>query len=254
ITAYSLYAAVSVGLSTDDILYTLNLFSKNLMPRSVKNFIVECTLSYGKVKNVIRYGKYFVEGCENVVEKVFSDKIVRENVVVVNREVELDNREVELDNRDLGLVSGNLEFKRDLGLVNGSGNLEFVDGNNIRLLEDSNKIDKYIKNNKYTNINLNGNRNNINLDGKLIDNNIIQNNTLENNTLENSLLNNTLENQTKINSLEVLNVETVKKRCIEIDFPLIEEYEFKNDTTLQSLDIDLKPSTLIRIISRNMFK
>ncbi len=29
--------------------------------------------------------------------------------------------------------------------------------------------------------------------------------------------------------IQVMNIEEVKKRCIEIDYPLIEEYEFNND-------------------------
>lgn len=133
ITAYSLYAAVSVGLSTDDILSTLSYFSKNIMPRSVKNFIVECTLSYGKIKLVIQFNKYFIEAAnDDILKKLIDDKIIRSNLFVTD------------------------------------------------------------------------------------------------------------------NSVEVINVELVKKRCIEIDYPLIEEYDFKNDTVLESFFIDLKPSTMIR--------
>jgi DNA excision repair protein ERCC-3 len=38
----------------------------------------------------------------------------------------------------------------------------------------------------------------------------------------------------------------VKKRCIELDYPMLEEYDFRNDSTLPQLDIDLKPITVIR--------
>jgi DNA excision repair protein ERCC-3 len=133
ITSYSLYAAVSVGLSTDDILSTLSIFSKNVMPRSVKNFIVECTLSYGKIKLVIQYNKYFIEASnKDILDRLINDKIINSHLKITDE------------------------------------------------------------------------------------------------------------------SVEVVNVEPVKKRCIEIDYPLIEEYDFRNDTTLDTLEIDLKPSTMIR--------
>jgi DNA excision repair protein ERCC-3 len=31
-----------------------------------------------------------------------------------------------------------------------------------------------------------------------------------------------------------------------MDYPMLEEYDFRNDTSLASLDIDLKPITVIR--------
>jgi DNA excision repair protein ERCC-3 len=41
-------------------------------------------------------------------------------------------------------------------------------------------------------------------------------------------------------------VEFVRRRCNQIDHPLIEEYDFHNDKTLPNLEIDLKPTTIIR--------
>ena len=38
----------------------------------------------------------------------------------------------------------------------------------------------------------------------------------------------------------------VKRRCIELDYPLLEEYDFRNDTRIPPLEIDLKPMTVIR--------
>ncbi|KAM9886025.1 hypothetical protein OXX79_014441, partial [Metschnikowia pulcherrima] len=52
----------------------------------------------------------------------------------------------------------------------------------------------------------------------------------------------------KVHSFEILSdsVEIVKKRCHEIDYPVLEEYDFRNDNLNATLDIDLKPSTQIR--------
>ncbi|KAH3757657.1 transcription factor IIH subunit [Pelomyxa schiedti] len=41
-------------------------------------------------------------------------------------------------------------------------------------------------------------------------------------------------------------VEGVKKRCVELEYPLLEEYDFRNDTNTPDLKIDLKPTTIIR--------
>lgn len=47
-----------------------------------------------------------------------------------------------------------------------------------------------------------------------------------------------------VHSFEIANesVEVVKKRCQEIDYPVLEEYDFRNDHRNPDLDIDLKPS------------
>lgn len=49
LTAYSLYAAVSVGLQTQDIIEYLKRLSKTSIPDGIIEFIKLCTLSYGKV-------------------------------------------------------------------------------------------------------------------------------------------------------------------------------------------------------------
>lgn len=141
ITAYSLYAAASVGLTTDHILETLQKFSKNYIPMGVRNFITDCTLSYGKIKLIRAHTKFYIEA--------------------INRET----LEILLKDRILQMNVRNQE--------------------NIKLIQEDNQV-------------------------------------------------------------EIVNVEAVKKRCIEIDYPLIEEYDFKNDEKLAILDIDLKPSCHIR--------
>jgi len=67
ITTQSLYAAVSVGLNSEDIIKTLDRFLKNKMPPNVIKYITHCGKSYGKVKIVLRNNKYFVETADPVV-------------------------------------------------------------------------------------------------------------------------------------------------------------------------------------------
>jgi len=78
ITPYSLYAAVSVGLETDAIIEVLNRLSKVPVPDSIVKFIRECTLSYGKVKLVLKHNKYFIESSHaEVLQILLKDSLIR---------------------------------------------------------------------------------------------------------------------------------------------------------------------------------
>merc|ERR1712136_81951 len=78
LTPYSLYAAVSVGLETDDIIEYLRRLSKTTIPKGIEDFIRSCTQSYGKVKLVLKHNKYFVESAHvNVIRKLLKDRIVQ---------------------------------------------------------------------------------------------------------------------------------------------------------------------------------
>ncbi|PWN30077.1 DNA repair helicase rad25 [Jaminaea rosea] len=64
LTPYSLYAAISVGLSPSDILSVLDRLSKSTLPESIVEFIRDYTASFGKIKLVLKENRYFVESAE----------------------------------------------------------------------------------------------------------------------------------------------------------------------------------------------
>ena len=103
LTSYSLYAAVSVGLQTHDIVEYLKRLSKTTIPEGIIEFIRLCTLSYGKVgpaffcmflycilysatclkllqvKLVLKHNRYFVESqYPDVIQKLLKDPVVQE--------------------------------------------------------------------------------------------------------------------------------------------------------------------------------
>jgi DNA excision repair protein ERCC-3 len=41
-------------------------------------------------------------------------------------------------------------------------------------------------------------------------------------------------------------IEYLQKRCQELDYPLLAEYDFKNDTNIPNIDIHLKPNAVLR--------
>ena len=61
ITAYSLYAAASLGLQTDDILSGLQRLSKVVLSKELTEFVREKTEKCGKVKLLLNKTRYFVE-------------------------------------------------------------------------------------------------------------------------------------------------------------------------------------------------
>lgn len=77
ITSYSLYAALSVGQSTEDILDTLNSFSKVVIPPEVVRFIQEATRGVGTVHLLLRDGAYHLESrSESALATLASDRVI----------------------------------------------------------------------------------------------------------------------------------------------------------------------------------
>ena len=56
------------------------------------------------------------------------------------------------------------------------------------------------------------------------------------------------DDELRIHSIEIPKdgVEAVQKRCLELQYPVLEEYDFHNDQVNPNLEIDLKPNTTIR--------
>jgi DNA excision repair protein ERCC-3 len=56
------------------------------------------------------------------------------------------------------------------------------------------------------------------------------------------------ENEEAVHAFEIPDsaVEIVQKRCLAIQFPILEEYDFRNDDRNANLEIDLRPATQIR--------
>uniref|UniRef100_A0A672T1I4 General transcription and DNA repair factor IIH helicase/translocase subunit XPB n=1 Tax=Sinocyclocheilus grahami TaxID=75366 RepID=A0A672T1I4_SINGR len=79
LTAYSLYAAVSVGLQTSDIIEYLQKLSRTSVPDGIVQFIKLCTVSYGKVKLVLKHNRYFVESAfPDVIQRLLQDTVIRD--------------------------------------------------------------------------------------------------------------------------------------------------------------------------------
>lgn len=184
ITAYSLYAAVSVGLETDDIISVLDRLSKVPVAPSIIDFIKSATVSYGKVKLVIKHNRYFVETTQaDILQMLLKDPVIGT--------LRLDTNQAQQQPQP----------KAKMGTTNAQQN---VNPNDVEAMFSA-------------------------VVGG--DNELDEEDDLD-----------------AVHAFEIANasVEIVKKRCQEIDYPVLEEYDFRNDHRNPDLDIDLKPSTQIR--------
>mmetsp|Transcript_14221 Transcript_14221/g.16651 ORF Transcript_14221/g.16651 Transcript_14221/m.16651 type:complete len:840 (+) Transcript_14221:290-2809(+) len=78
LTPYSLYAAVSVNLDSDTIVRTLDKLGKFPVPRQVVKFIQKCTSSYGKAKLVLKQNRLLIESpYPEVLKKLLQNPVIR---------------------------------------------------------------------------------------------------------------------------------------------------------------------------------
>lgn len=208
LTAYSLYAAVSVGLQTNDIIEYLKRLSKTSIPQGIIEFIQLCTLSYGKVKLVLKQNKYFVESPHpEILQKILKDPVIRSCRKVVATE-----------QGDGFIVSA--QDKNKTNLFNQKAQKDAAPGQTDD--KSITKVDETAAAAVPTDI--------TNFYDKI-----------DNEEDEEALNVNTVSFEVEQSQIEVL-----QKRCIEIEHPLLAEYDFRNDTRNPDINIDLKPSAVLR--------
>lgn len=206
LTAYSLYAAVSVGLQTHDIVEYLRRLCKTSIPPGIEEFIRLCTLSYGKVKLVLKHNRYFIESPHpEILQKLLKDPVIQQCRLKRTG-----------DGTDDDFIKGQQNMK---GVTFGQkvgptaaieaapdADAEGVSGETSSVPEDITKFYEKIDNEEEEEVNL----------------------------------------ETVSFEVDQEKIETIQKRCIEIDHPLLAEYDFRNDTINKDINIDLKPLAVLR--------
>ncbi|KAM6070687.1 general transcription and DNA repair factor IIH helicase/translocase subunit XPB isoform 2-T2 [Chlamydotis macqueenii] len=200
LTAYSLYAAVSVGLQTSDITEYLQKLSKTGVPDGIIQFIKLCTVSYGKVKLVLKHNRYFVESTHpDVIQQLLQDHVIRD--------CRLRNAEGE----ETELITETFTSKSAISKSSeggfGPSTSQGTDAQNkpdvpADLFEFYEQMDKDEEE----------------------------------------------EEETQTVSFEVKQemIEELQKRCIHLEYPLLAEYDFRNDSVNPDINIDLKPTAVLR--------
>ncbi|KAK3753721.1 hypothetical protein QZH41_013801, partial [Actinostola sp. cb2023] len=229
LTAYSLYAAVSVGLQTNDIIEYLRRLSKTTIPEGIVQFIKMCTLSYGKVKLVLKHNKYFVESHHpDVLQTLLRDKIIQ-NCRKRSDEGELLQEESEeiLKSSTGGKSVMKFIKTQERNTTQSPGNATSQDdvepAKEVIPSDIADYIDKIDQDDDEE-------------ESQLFSFEIAQE---EIEVVQKSCFRTTLTCKSYM-YMYVFN------RCIELDFPLLAEYDFKNDSVNADLSMDLKPTTVLR--------
>ncbi len=183
LTPYSLYAAVSVGLETEDIIGVLSRLCKTGLQPEIATFIRACTVSYGKVKLVLKQNRFWIESSSpGTLQLLLKDSIISQSRPANADLVTQPQTQVKAADSSISAITSVLEGE-------GEGEEEA-----LPMPNNSNAIAE------------------------------------------------------EVHSFEILPgaVEQVKRRCIELDYPMLEEYDFRNDRLNPDLAIDLRPSTTMR--------
>ncbi len=214
LTMHSLYAAVSVGLNPQDIINTLNRFLKTAVPTVIRDFIISTTDSFGKVKVVLKNTKYFLESNDPAILQ----KLLKDSVIGPLRVDERQGISTTVAPSMNGLVIPGTQnaagVRQAKGLQKGNSNAG-VEGGEV-------------------------NGSGIPGDGNTIPDEVL--NTVLNEEEDAD------DDKEAVHSFEVADrgIEIVQRRCLELGYPVLEEYDFRNDEVNANLDIDLRPNAQIR--------
>ncbi|KAL7276162.1 DNA repair helicase RAD25 [Rhizina undulata] len=212
LTPHSLYAAVSVGLDPNDIISVLDRLSKTPVPPKVVDFIKNCTGSYGKVKLVLKENRYFVESTDPaMLQKLLRDPIIGP-----------------LRIQGEGMQGITKEKAPQMGALVIPGTKNAAGAAQINAPPRGGAA--------------------VGIDGKP---------GSANETVEDLFASVTGlheddegedEDEDAVHSFEIPadDVEAVQKQCLTLGYPVLEEYDFRNDKKNASLEIDLRPQAQIR--------
>ncbi|XP_055327559.1 general transcription and DNA repair factor IIH helicase subunit XPB-like [Paramacrobiotus metropolitanus] len=200
LTAYSLYAAVSVGLQTADIIEYLKRLSKTNLPRGIEEFIRLCTVSYGKLKLVLKQNRYFVETTHpDVMQTLLKDDVVSQCRLRFEEQAPMTTT-------DIGEKGATFAGQKPA--------VEGADGDGETAV-DKQRIPQDIFD-FYDKIDRDDDEDNPD------------------------------QKQTVTFEVKQDMIEILQKRCIELEFPLLAEYDFRHDQHNPDINLDLKPNTTHR--------
>uniref|UniRef100_H2V485 General transcription and DNA repair factor IIH helicase/translocase subunit XPB n=1 Tax=Takifugu rubripes TaxID=31033 RepID=H2V485_TAKRU len=192
LTAYSLYAAVSVGLQTSDIVEYLQKLSKTSVPEGIVQFIklyCFCTV------------RYFAESAfPDVIQRLLQDNVIRECRLRTD------------DGADTELITEVIHSKSAI----------------IKSLQDKADASTSQSNNDQT-------------PSQQVPEDIFS-------YYEQMDKDEEEEEETQTVSFEIRQemIEELQKRCIHLEYPLLAEYDFRNDSVNPDINIDLKPTAVLR--------
>lgn len=213
LTKHSLYAAVSIGLEPEDIIAVLSRLSKVKIPLETVEYIREATKSFGKVRLVLKDTKYYVEsGYADTLRLLLRDSIINKARAIE----EGSNEELEVASapKKSSLVIPGTKYAGA-----GAAGEHVTDGGGQREGEggDGQENGQAAPDDLFTA--------NIGLDAD-----------------------EDADDDDNVHRFQIKaeEMENVKKRCNDLEYPMLQEYDFRADSVNPNLEIALKPQTQIR--------
>ncbi|KAK5293324.1 P-loop containing nucleoside triphosphate hydrolase protein [Cryomyces antarcticus] len=208
ITGHSLFAAVSVGLTTNDIIRQLEAFSKTKLPEGLKEFIVTNTQSFGKVRLVLKHNSFYIESQDAAVLQT----LLRDEVIGPCRIEGAEEISTEKASKMAGLVIPGTKMAAGARQANEKP---------VERLRDKDDDD---------------------------DDDEFNDAEAEKDMTEFLRDEDDDDETDQVHSFQVpgSHIQKVQERCNQLGLPLTEEYDFRNDDVNANLVIDLKPTAQIR--------
>eukprot|EP00948_MAST-09A_sp_MAST-9A-sp1_P001096 g1096.t1 len=235
LTEYSLYGASACQLQTSDIIHFLELLSKNVLPEDTKEFIRNFTERAGKVKIVLKDNRYFAEsGSREVLQELLKNPVIKSaayagsNLQETSRGTNRSQQQASDDSGGPGsstMSSSILQDSMEVVDMTLANSFKRIEEQALRLeqIETANEEEKQSEK-KMTN-------------GTINDDHAAK----AGNTAKGSDVRRVVSFE-----IESSQVEHVRKAAMEMNYPMLEEYDFRRDRTTPDLPIELRPSTTLR--------
>jgi DNA excision repair protein ERCC-3 len=215
LTENSLNAAVAISIDAESIIKVLNRLCKTNVPQEVIKFIKETTYTFGKAKIVLKNNCYFIESKYPEILR----ELLKNPVIYNSREINEEGQ-----NQITGSSSSTAApFLESAAPIEDSRNLDYT-RIGMEMMDRDDEEDFLEENNDNEEADL------LASDGTAL-----------------SMKRNLNRFKTVSFMIKQGTARTVKKTAkLDSNYPLMEEYDFKNDHRNPNLVIDLRPSTKIR--------
>jgi DNA excision repair protein ERCC-3 len=275
LTPHSLYAAVSIGLDTSTIVGVLDRLSKTRLPSEIRWFVRESTENYGKVKLVLQKNAFFVESpYPEVLKKLLRDETIQKARVVhsgsgggagagnggsefvVGRalkdravdtlaavgEIDLTGEELDMDLEEEEAAGIALEEEEAMAAAMAGNNRGGVNRNSngaAPMQTDITTTAGAGPSNTTTAALPSQQQQQLPSQQQQLPNNKNQKSAY----LLDAAAEEDPEKETHSFEIQGSQVEHVKQRCLPggLNYPMLEEYDFRGDTTNPTLNFELKP-------------
>ncbi|KAI4838011.1 TFIIH basal transcription factor complex helicase XPB subunit [Plasmodium brasilianum] len=144
LTIFSLYAAISVGITLDELLINLDKFSKNILPNELVHNITKSAESFGKAKLVLRENKYYIEATDKAeLDYLLNNNIIKNARIYSNNNSNNNNGSNNNDQKMKNLFNLNNNFLEN---KQSSENNEANTANNFLsdIVEEKKQKDSYV--------------------------------------------------------------------------------------------------------------